>query len=130
MYLLQDELRWDERHETYLAFRAVVHARRDRLPAEEAADLASQLPMLLTGVYYHGWRPGAVPVKIRDREEFLDRVRQGFDGTDLHPDAERITRAVFRLLEDRISQGEIEDVIQILPAEIRGLWPGAEAVTS
>lgn len=125
---LQEELRWEDRHDTYLAFRSVMHALRDRLPEEEAADLASQLPMLLSGVYYHGWRPGAVPAKIRDRDEFLARIREEFEGTALNPDAERITRAVFRLLDERISEGEIEDVLRVLPGEIRGLWPEAERV--
>lgn len=35
---------------------------------------------------------------------------------------EKITRAVFKLLTRRITEGEIEDVKQVLPTELRGLW--------
>lgn len=41
---------------------------------------------------------------------------------------EGMARAVFALLESRITEGEIEDVKEVFPAEIRNLWPGgAEA---
>ena len=34
-----------------------------------------------------------------------------------------VARAVFFVIEHRVSQGEIEDVKQVLPAEMRELWP-------
>jgi uncharacterized protein (DUF2267 family) len=34
-----------------------------------------------------------------------------------------VARAVFFVIEHRVSQGEIEDVKQVLPAEMRDLWP-------
>jgi uncharacterized protein (DUF2267 family) len=33
------------------------------------------------------------------------------------------TRAVFAVLETRISAGEIEDVREVLPVQLRSLWP-------
>jgi uncharacterized protein (DUF2267 family) len=38
-----------------------------------------------------------------------------------------IAEGVFSVLARRISEGEIEDVKHILPAEIRSLWPAAPA---
>jgi uncharacterized protein (DUF2267 family) len=38
-------------------------------------------------------------------------------------DPEDVARAVFTLLVQRISDGEIEDVKQVLPVDIRDLWP-------
>jgi uncharacterized protein (DUF2267 family) len=40
-----------DRHEAYLALRATLHAPRDRLTIEEAAQFAAQLPMLIRGFY-------------------------------------------------------------------------------
>jgi len=110
-----------DRHEAYLALRATLHALRDRLTIEEAAQLAAQLPMLIRGFYYESWDPTGKPLKERHREEFLARIKQ-----ELRPrqtDPERVARAVFQVLANRISEGEIEDVEHVLPKEIRDLWP-------
>lgn len=45
-----------ERQDAYAALRAVLHALRDRLPAQSAVNFAAQLPLLLRGVYFEGWR--------------------------------------------------------------------------
>ena len=112
----------DDKHEAYLALRAVLHALRDRLTVEEVAQLGAQLPMLIRGFYYEGWDPTAKPAQERHREQFLARVEQPFlRATPVDP--EPIAIAVFRLLSRRISEGEIEDVRHVLPADIRDLWP-------
>jgi len=62
------------RHDAYVALRATLHALRDRLPVEETAELAAQLPMLVRGVYYEGWDPTGKPVRERSLEGFLAGV--------------------------------------------------------
>lgn len=125
---LGDSLHMEETHDVYLSLRAVLHALRDRLHPGEAAQLAAQLPMLLKGVYFDGWRPSAPPAKIRDRQEFLDGIRATLESRMPTADADRITRAVFALLTEHVSEGEIEQVVGSLPAELRDLWPaGADA---
>jgi uncharacterized protein (DUF2267 family) len=118
---LMEMLDCQDRHEAYLALRATLHALRDRLTIEEAAQFAAQLPTLIRGFYYEGWDPTGKPLKERHREEFLARIKQ-----ELKPhstDPERIARAVFQVVANRISEGEVEDVEHILPGEIRELWP-------
>ena len=117
------ELEWHETdyHRAYHAMRAVLHALRDRLSLEEAADLAAQLPMLIRGTYYEGWRPANVPARGRSAGDFLTRVADEYQD-DMSANAEEVTRAVFRLLSMHISAGEIQDVQRCLPSEIRELW--------
>ena len=118
---LMENTGWDRRR-AYQALRAVLHALRDRLTVEEAAEFGAQMPMLIRGIYFEGWSPTGKPVKERHREEFLARIREQFRGDDdINP--ETIAHAVFSLLAKRITHGEIEDVKHILPREIRDLWP-------
>jgi uncharacterized protein (DUF2267 family) len=117
---VQEEMGFDDEQRAFRVLRGVLHALRDRLTIEEAADFAAQLPMLLQGVYYHGWTPRGKPEKIRSREEFLDRVAENL--LREHDPAEA-TQAVFTVLEKRMSGGEIEDIKRILPEPIRDLWP-------
>jgi uncharacterized protein (DUF2267 family) len=115
-------LQWADKHKVYLALRATLHALRDRLTVDEVAQFGAQLPMLIRGFYYEGWDPTDKPLRVRDKEEFLARIEQQFKDDD-SIDPEVVARAVFFVLEHRVTQGEIEDVKQILPAEIRDLWP-------
>jgi uncharacterized protein (DUF2267 family) len=111
-----------DKHRAYLALRVTLHALRDRLTVEEVAQFAAQLPMLIRGFYYEGWDPTGKPLKERHREQFLAHIDQQFKG-DESIDPEQIARAVFALLANRISEGEIEDVQHVLPSKIRELWP-------
>lgn len=119
---LQEELNWgDDRHRAYLALRSTLHALRDRLTPEEAVHLGAQLPMLIRGVYYDGWKLSDMPNKVRDKNEFLSRIRQDFYN-DPTIDPEQIVRAVFSLLSRKVSEGEIKDIRGIMPRELQDLW--------
>lgn len=109
-----------DREKAYLALRTLLHTLRDRLPVEEAVQLGAQLPMLIRGFYFEGWRPSGKPVKER-REEFLGHVEEALDGYGLGR-PEDVARSVFGVLAHRISKGEIEDVRQNLPKEICELF--------
>ena len=99
-----------------------LHALRDRLPIEETAELAAQLPMLVRGFYYEGWDPTGKPVRERSLEGFLAGVAVELP---IDADPEPVARAVFALLARRVSDGEIQDVKGVLPTAIRQLWPAA-----
>ncbi|RFA25830.1 hypothetical protein CAI21_17880 [Alkalilimnicola ehrlichii] len=105
----------------YAALRAVLHQLRDRLTVEEATDLGAQLPLLVRGIYYENWNPAKTPEKVR-RDEFILGVEEKLDG---HPeiDAEEAIRATFRVLSEKVTPGEIEEVIGMLPKDMRDLWP-------
>ena len=118
---LMDELGWDDPQRAYHGLRAVLHALRDRLTVAEASDLSAQLPMLIRGVYYENWRPNHTPTPDRTAEQFYAHVYDKFPN-DLQIDAEDLVRAVFWLLTQHISPGEIADVKASLPQKIRELW--------
>ncbi|MDQ1472574.1 MAG: hypothetical protein QOJ99_4054 [Bryobacterales bacterium] len=118
---LMEMLDCEHRREAYLALRSTLHALRDRLTIEETAHLAAQLPMLIRGFYYEGWNPTGKPLRERHRDEFLASIYQELKPTGIEP--EDAARAVFLLLATRISEGEMEDIEQVLPREIRDLWP-------
>ena len=93
---------------------------------DEVADLGAQLPMLVRGLFYEGWVPSGKPVKERKKEDFLAHIAAQFrNDPAVFPEA--VAWAVFKLLESRVSAGEIQDVMHVLPAEIRSLWPQPEA---
>jgi len=116
---VNEELRFNDEAKALVSLRAVLHALRDRLTVEEAADFGAQLPMLLLGVYYEGWKPAGKPVKMKTRQDFLDRVNAELTD-NMNPD--RIVRGVFRVFERHITHGEIEDIKNDLPRHIQELW--------
>jgi uncharacterized protein (DUF2267 family) len=110
-----------DRERCYHVLKAVLHALRDRLPVDEAVDLGAQLPMLVRGFYYEGWRPAGKPRKYRDKSHFLEQVRK--DAPALGDDeTERVVTAVFGLLMSEIGGGEPAQVRRLLPPELRELW--------
>ena len=120
------ELHWEDYRKSWQALRAVMHALRDRLPMEEAVDLGAQIPMIIRGLYYEGWRPFDTPIKVRHLEDFLQMVEQEF-GPDPSVDPLSITEAVLAVLTNKITQGEVEDVRSSMPEEIRRIWPAKRA---
>lgn len=114
------ETGWDARR-AYTVLRAVLHVLRDRLTPDEAVDLGAQLPMLLRGIYYDGWRPSAPSLKYRHKEDFLQRVGDRCPGV-AEDEREHAVRAVFKVLTRHVTGGEIRQVINQLPADVRALW--------
>lgn len=101
------------------ALRAGLHAIRDWLPVHEAVALGAQLPMLLRGLYYENWKPGAHPPG-RDREAILAVVRGELARASLV--AGDVLRAVIRVLMRHVSTGEVDHIVSVLPKPIAQLW--------
>jgi len=117
---IMEEMGTQDRHRAYLSLTAVLHALRDRLPVDEAVQLGAQFPMLIRGLYYDGWDPGCQPVK-HNRESFLQYIRDQFR-TEPGMDAECTARSVFKVISGRVAEGEIKDVKNALPKDLRELW--------
>lgn len=115
-------LRWENKARSYRLLKAVLHALRDHLQVNEAADLGAQLPTLIRGVYYDQWRPAITPIKERHVEDFLDRIDRDFRADPIN-DPEQAAGVVFSFLSEKVSAGEISDVRNSLPASLRALWP-------
>ena len=115
------ELPEEEAGRALHALRAGLHAIRDRLPIAEAVHLGAQLPTLVRGIYYDGFRLSTETSKIRSRAEMIDRVQR-----ELEPDkrlsAPAVLHAVIALLEQHVSAGEIDKVVATLPKAIAELW--------
>jgi uncharacterized protein (DUF2267 family) len=118
---IMEGLHTDDRHLAYLALRATLHALRDRLGPENAVHLAAQLPMLVRGLYYEGWRLAASQTKERTRADFLEHLRSELPrGSAI--DANVAARAVFGVMWEKLDLGEVGKVIDHLPPELKDLW--------
>ena len=103
----------------------VLHKLRDRLQIELAVHLGAQLPLLVRGVYYDQFEPAKLPAKWHSSDEFVHEVQKWL--SDIRPvDAKEAIAAVFNVLSNHISAGQIEKVRQALPKDIRTLWPVEE----
>ena len=99
----------------------MLHVLRNRLTPEQAVHLGAQLPVLVRGIYYDGWRIAGKPFDERQPAEFATFVAADLPPSLAH-DALRVTRAVFGLLEKELDRGETEKIIATLPHPLRALW--------
>jgi uncharacterized protein (DUF2267 family) len=111
-----------DRHVAWHVLGAVLRALRDRLPLELSAHLGAQLPLLVRGLYYDRWKPAEEPLKIRTRDEFLERVSQDLHG--IRPvNVVDAVKSVMQVLSHHVDPGQIEKVRKALPEPVRQIWP-------
>jgi uncharacterized protein (DUF2267 family) len=99
---------------------SVLAILEERIPIEEVLDLEAQLPSRLRDLLearrvQEGWM-----LRRFDRPEFLHRIAEELGVSE--KEAERLARVVFQALQERVSQGEIEDVAAGLPESLALLW--------
>ncbi len=103
--------------ETSLArrlLRSTLHALRDCLPWPDAEKFGAQLPLVMRENFFQGWRPGSDRLTCGSREEFYRRLRR-YSKCQAPVEEERAVRAFCRVLDQRISRHDIEDISAILP---------------
>jgi uncharacterized protein (DUF2267 family) len=83
-------------------------------------QLGAQLPQLIRGMYYEGWVPARTPTGYHDVDEFLRRLA---DEASLNGETEAsiACEAASRVLHRHVSEGELEDVLAVVPQELRAL---------
>jgi uncharacterized protein (DUF2267 family) len=117
---IQSVLGWPDGHDVYIATKAVLQTLRDRLPVEEAVQFGAQLPMVMRGFYYEGYDPSGKPDKIKDREEFFEKIEKRTYKRPIDP--EQATKAVFSVINKKTSGGQVEDIFVNMPEDLKGLW--------
>jgi len=113
-----------EKRDAYKTLRGVLHTMRDRLPLNDAVHFAAQLSMFLRGLFYDGWEPAKVPVKMSSTE-FLQSVQQKIV-SDQVIDPLRITRGVLAVIMSFAGVGEMEKIKHCFPKDLQELLPDWE----
>jgi len=120
--IVMRELGTDDRRMAFGALRGALHALRDHLEIHTMAHLSAQLPMLLRGLFYEGWRPNSGPSRERRLDEFLAHVARLLPPR-LEGYPEEAARASYVALSECIDRGELVKIVRQIPAELRCLWP-------
>jgi len=105
---------------------SVFHTIRDRITTEESFHLISQLPLFAKAIYVDGWKPSKNIYAVNTLEEFLEVVRNKSPRTaekdfPTLEDAKKGVSAVFFIVKQYASAGEIEHVKAQLPEKIAEL---------
>jgi uncharacterized protein (DUF2267 family) len=125
LHSIQEELGLENKHQAYHLLRVVLHEVRDRLPMPQTAHLGAQLPTLLRGVYYDSWSPSLIGSK-EHLEEFLSNIAAEIDPA-LNLSAETVAKCVFHVISEKVDAGEIRQIVQTMPKDMRSLWPNKAA---
>ncbi len=117
----------DDRDKAGRILTSVLHALRDIISPQESLQLIAQLPMFLKAVYVNGWNLKRDRPKVKRIPEFIDLVRK-HDGPAAINDfeysdeiAERYITTTFIYLRKYVSLGEMEDIRDGLPKELKSL---------
>ena len=95
-------------------------------PRSRRCIWGEQLPLLIRGLYYEGWRLAEKPAGERRPDEFAALVAAQMPPRFAR-DALRVTKAVFNVLAKELDHGEIAKIIAALPIPLRSLWPAKAA---
>ncbi|MFW6296567.1 MAG: DUF2267 domain-containing protein [Halothece sp.] len=109
------------RGDAEVATRATLETLAERLAGGEPQNAASQLPKGIDQYLNHTWSG------VGDRfslDEFFRRVSER-EGAEM-PDAVYHSRVVMEVLQEAVTQGEINDIKDQLPEEFMPLFAGSE----
>ena len=95
-----------------------IYRRTQRLDISH--HLGAQLPMLVRGIYYEGWRIAGKPTKDRHIDEFIGHVLKKLP-PQFPVDALTVSRGVFEALWEKLDPGEFAKLMIHLPASLRTL---------
>ncbi len=108
-------------------FSAIMHALRDIITPQESLQLLAQMPMFMKAAYVNGWIMKKEKPKVKRMEDFVELVRK-HDGVAAVNDfgyedelAERYIDVTFIYLRKYISLGEMEDIRDGLPKDLKSM---------
>lgn len=114
---ISEALHDEDRQKAYHALRGVLFAIRDRIPPQETLDFASQLPMLVRGIFFEGYDTRNKPEKYRNLDEFYDKVNKEYkSGGGENP--QMAADAVFEVMKHHITGGQMNHIFASLPQDI------------
>lgn len=100
-----------------------------RLTPEESKDVAAQLTPEMKRLWKSDtWIVNFLSLshqgqlKYRHKEELYALIRNELDKSQLPIGAEQLALAVFHVLKEQITAGEIEDIAAQLPDDIEQVW--------
>ncbi len=100
-----------------------------RLTPEEAKDVESQLPTDMKSIWNSDtWITNFLSIsrqaqlKYRKKEELYSLIDNELSKTNLPIGAEHLALAVFHVLKEQITEGEIQDIAAQLPEDIEEVW--------
>lgn len=118
---IADQMGYPNRSDwAYGALKTVLHVLRDRTTVEEVFQLSAQLPALIRGIYFEGYKPSGKPDKL-NAKEFMSRIKKDL-GNSNPISAEEAFRIVLELLYEKTSAGEMDDIRGQMPKAIQQIW--------
>ena len=114
---VQEQLGFADMIEAETATRSVLAALASRLTPEEVDDLANQLPSEF-GDFIRG-RGGEM--RGVDAEAFVGRIQSDLD-IATSQQAMNVTRGVFSVIKQAVSESEWQEVASQLPTELQDLF--------
>lgn len=120
-----------ELNRTGILLRSVLHTLRDRIGMGESLNFMAQLPMFLKAIYASEWKYHEKPERLKNMEEFKNKVkecqsRNGESEFNWEQSTEQLIEKILGLINKKyVSQGEIEDVKDNLPEDLKRIFgPG------
>lgn len=116
----------DDLNRAERVLRAVLRTMRHRLTPVESLQFIAQLPMMIKAIYVEGWQITNKYQQLRHLDDFVSMVRaeevqMGYSHYETDEQVEQSIRAVFAVLKNYVSEGEVEDVVATLPKELKPL---------
>lgn len=122
LHKITAELHFEDARHAYPALRATLHALRDRLAPADAVHLSAQLPMVVRGLYFEGWKMSRTPSDEDTVDAFCDHIAKQLP--PIFPmDPKTVAIGVFKVMWDELDVGETAKVIDRLPPALKALWP-------
>ncbi len=108
---------------------SILYALRDIISPAESMQLIAQLPMFIKAIYVSGWAMGKKRTRVKNLTDFIQLMKK-HDGTAANNDfgyeddaAENFIRTTFLFLKRYVSQGELEDIRDVLPKDLKNIIP-------